>query len=233
MIRQGGDCDYDDVMMLGGWAGGCDAAPLGAAALPPMCCRWLGTAVVRCGWRSFLEDRTQCGLPASVAAAGAPCHQPLPVPSPPRARPPADFGTQINGRIVDSAFTVAFNPRYDPLLAVRAPACGLCVARLTLVLAPPAQPTLRRQLDPACRPDVASLRGAGALSLCLLPLHLLIVRPATLPLMCSSPARRSRTPPTRGCGRAASTCGCATWARPSRCGLWGGLDYLASRASMS
>ncbi|PRW56403.1 methionine aminopeptidase 2B-like [Chlorella sorokiniana] len=27
-----------------------------------------------------------------------------------------DFGTQINGRIVDSAFTVAFNPRYDPLL---------------------------------------------------------------------------------------------------------------------
>lgn len=31
-----------------------------------------------------------------------------------------DFGTQINGRIVDSAFTVAFNPRYDPLItAVR------------------------------------------------------------------------------------------------------------------
>lgn len=31
-----------------------------------------------------------------------------------------DFGTQIGGRIVDSAFTVAFNPRYDPLLeAVR------------------------------------------------------------------------------------------------------------------
>ena len=29
----------------------------------------------------------------------------------------ADFGTQINGRIIDSAFTVAFNPRYDPLLA--------------------------------------------------------------------------------------------------------------------
>jgi methionyl aminopeptidase len=28
----------------------------------------------------------------------------------------ADFGTQINGRIIDSAFTVAFNPRYDPLL---------------------------------------------------------------------------------------------------------------------
>ena len=27
-----------------------------------------------------------------------------------------DFGTQINGKIIDSAFTVAFNPRYDPLL---------------------------------------------------------------------------------------------------------------------
>jgi len=28
-----------------------------------------------------------------------------------------DFGTQIGGRIVDSAFTVHFNPRYDPLVA--------------------------------------------------------------------------------------------------------------------
>lgn len=28
-----------------------------------------------------------------------------------------DFGTQIHGRIIDSAFTVAHNPRYDPLLA--------------------------------------------------------------------------------------------------------------------
>ena len=28
-----------------------------------------------------------------------------------------DFGTHVNGRIIDSAFTVAFNPRYDPLLA--------------------------------------------------------------------------------------------------------------------
>lgn len=27
-----------------------------------------------------------------------------------------DFGTQINGRIIDSAFTVAFNPKYDPLI---------------------------------------------------------------------------------------------------------------------
>ena len=33
----------------------------------------------------------------------------------------ADFGTQINGHIVDCAFTVAFNPKYDPLLeAVKA-----------------------------------------------------------------------------------------------------------------
>lgn len=32
----------------------------------------------------------------------------------------ADFGTQIKGRIIDSAFTVAFNPKFDPLLdAVR------------------------------------------------------------------------------------------------------------------
>lgn len=28
-----------------------------------------------------------------------------------------DFGTHIRGHIIDSAFTVAFNPRYDPLLA--------------------------------------------------------------------------------------------------------------------
>jgi methionine aminopeptidase len=27
-----------------------------------------------------------------------------------------DFGTHINGRIIDSAFTVAFNPKFDPLL---------------------------------------------------------------------------------------------------------------------
>lgn len=27
-----------------------------------------------------------------------------------------DFGTQINGRIIDSAFTVSFNPKYDELL---------------------------------------------------------------------------------------------------------------------
>ena len=32
-----------------------------------------------------------------------------------------DFGVHVNGRIVDSAFTVAFNPVYDPLLeAVKA-----------------------------------------------------------------------------------------------------------------
>jgi len=27
-----------------------------------------------------------------------------------------DFGTHINGHIIDSAFTVAFNPKYDMLL---------------------------------------------------------------------------------------------------------------------
>ena len=27
-----------------------------------------------------------------------------------------DFGTQINGRIIDCAWTVAFNPKYDKLL---------------------------------------------------------------------------------------------------------------------
>lgn len=27
-----------------------------------------------------------------------------------------DFGTQIHGRIIDTAFTVAFNPKYDKLL---------------------------------------------------------------------------------------------------------------------
>ena len=27
-----------------------------------------------------------------------------------------DFGTQIDGRIIDCAWTVAFNPKYDPLL---------------------------------------------------------------------------------------------------------------------
>ena len=27
-----------------------------------------------------------------------------------------DFGTHVNGRIIDSAFTVAFNPKYDRLL---------------------------------------------------------------------------------------------------------------------
>ncbi|DAZ98064.1 TPA: LOW QUALITY PROTEIN: hypothetical protein N0F65_001939 [Lagenidium giganteum] len=29
---------------------------------------------------------------------------------------PIDFGTQVNGRIIDSAFTVAFDPQFDPLL---------------------------------------------------------------------------------------------------------------------
>jgi methionine aminopeptidase len=28
-----------------------------------------------------------------------------------------DFGTQIDGRIIDCAWTVAFDPKFDPLLA--------------------------------------------------------------------------------------------------------------------
>jgi methionyl aminopeptidase len=28
-----------------------------------------------------------------------------------------DFGVHVNGHIIDSAFTVAFDPTYDPLLA--------------------------------------------------------------------------------------------------------------------
>ena len=27
-----------------------------------------------------------------------------------------DFGTHINGHLIDSAFTIAFNPKFDPLL---------------------------------------------------------------------------------------------------------------------
>ena len=38
-----------------------------------------------------------------------------------------DFGTHVNGRIIDCAFTVAFNPKYEPLLrAVKeATYCGI------------------------------------------------------------------------------------------------------------
>lgn len=38
-----------------------------------------------------------------------------------------DFGTQIKGRIIDCAFTVAFNPQFDPLLATvkEATNCGV------------------------------------------------------------------------------------------------------------
>ena len=28
-----------------------------------------------------------------------------------------DFGTHINGHIIDCAFTVAFNPKFDPLMS--------------------------------------------------------------------------------------------------------------------
>ena len=43
-----------------------------------------------------------------------------------------DFGVHVNGRIVDSAFTVAFNPAYDNLLAAvkAATNTGLKVSRI-------------------------------------------------------------------------------------------------------
>jgi len=45
-----------------------------------------------------------------------------------------DFGTQVDGRIIDCAWTVAFDPRYDPLLlAVReATECGVKLAGVDL-----------------------------------------------------------------------------------------------------
>lgn len=38
-----------------------------------------------------------------------------------------DFGTHVNGRIIDSAFTLSFQPRYDPLLSTvrEATECGI------------------------------------------------------------------------------------------------------------
>ena len=48
-----------------------------------------------------------------------------------------DFGTQINGRIIDSAFTVHFNPRYDPLVAaVREATSAGKMTLLTMKLGP-------------------------------------------------------------------------------------------------
>jgi methionyl aminopeptidase len=47
-----------------------------------------------------------------------------------------DFGTHIDGHIVDSAFTVAFNPMFDPLLAASRDATytGIKVLILFLLL---------------------------------------------------------------------------------------------------
>jgi methionyl aminopeptidase len=47
-----------------------------------------------------------------------------------------DFGTHINGRIIDCAWTVAFNPKYDELLkAVReATNAGIQVIQMTFLL---------------------------------------------------------------------------------------------------
>ena len=94
---------YDDVMKLGGWVG-----------------------------RPWGRGRGWAQLGGRLAGCACAPWQPPPLALPVRPRPRplarlplvcvrcADFGTQISGRIVDSAFTVAFNPRYNPLLeAVR------------------------------------------------------------------------------------------------------------------
>jgi methionyl aminopeptidase len=39
-----------------------------------------------------------------------------------------DFGVHVNGRILDSAFTMSFNPRYDPLLAAVRDATNTAIA---------------------------------------------------------------------------------------------------------
>lgn len=55
--------------------------------------------------------------------------------------PAADFGTHIGGRIIDSAFTLAFNPRYDPLLTATREATNTG-AFLSICATYPGQPSL-------------------------------------------------------------------------------------------
>jgi methionine aminopeptidase len=47
-----------------------------------------------------------------------------------------DFGTHINGRIIDSAFTVHFDHKYDNLIEAvqEATNAGVAVMRYTLIL---------------------------------------------------------------------------------------------------
>jgi methionine aminopeptidase len=94
---------YDDVMKLGGRAGcrglhgSCASrrtAAHGAEGRPALC--------AACAVRSSMALRRAWAPGVRESAPSFLSH--------------TDFGTQIGGRIVDSAFTVAFNPRYDPLL---------------------------------------------------------------------------------------------------------------------
>lgn len=136
---------YDDVMKLGelaarvrvlcmcGWVLGRGPASLGQAQSQgrPLSIRSLtagqpGTACPGAAAGACLPalqgrqpvSEPGCGLPApsSWRFSPVPAHPRL-FRRPAPLLPSPDFGTQINGRIVDSAFTVAFNPRYDPLLA--------------------------------------------------------------------------------------------------------------------
>lgn len=53
-----------------------------------------------------------CATSCAVSCSGSCCaHAYCPVCT------DADFGTHIGGRIIDSAFTIACNPKFDPLLS--------------------------------------------------------------------------------------------------------------------
>lgn len=158
-----------------------------------------------------------CQLHAGQVAglAARPCAaahlDPAPRPSPHISL--ADFGTQINGRIVDSAFTVAFNPRYDPLLQV----CGAGMCRALAMV--------------GGGPTFLVVQGGLQKGSIMVPAAK--TRPATrthasIPLATRNFDRLSRMPPTRACGRAASMCGCAILALPSRCGRCMCLAWLVA-----
>ena len=104
-------------------AGAGDAAAANADLPPGWTAVWSNSKVRECNLRELVGASVREVLDLRHRILS---HQPYALCS----RPPplsADFGTQINGRIVDSAFTVAFNPRYDPLLAAARDAtnCGV------------------------------------------------------------------------------------------------------------
>ena len=102
----------------------------------------------------------------------------------------ADFGTHINGHIIDSAFTVAFNPKYDNLLKA--------VKDSTNTGAPEA--LVSAYVSSALRSAVESHR--------VLSLFEYAMSCAIRGELCLGDAQAS--------GRQALTCGCATSAQPSR-----------------